>query len=224
MLWFHSLSIGHSAKYLEENEAALNQAYPRIPLPGTKKALEASADLGRLLAALLDPETAVTGVTTGSIRAELKILGNIAKTGGGPLNPDAGELAVTAGWGHGGKDGACMPGRGDARARPYTPDENKAIERGMTAQLGETCLDIHLNDHAFWRCVPAHVWDYTLGGYQVLKKWLSYREKPLLGRDLTLDEAREVTNIIRRIAAILLLTPGLDANYKAVTQNVAEWK
>ena len=24
--------------------------------------------------------------------------------------------------------------------------------------------------------VPAAVWEYTIGGYQVLKKWLSYRE------------------------------------------------
>ena len=32
------------------------------------------------------------------------------------------------------------------------------------------------------------MWDYTIGGYQVVKKWLSYREKPLLGRSLTPDE------------------------------------
>lgn len=31
-----------------------------------------------------------------------------------------------------------------------------------------------------------------LGGYQVLKKWLSYREESLLGRPLTRDEAQDV--------------------------------
>ena len=133
-----------------------------------------------------------------------------------------------AGWGHGGKDGVCMPGRGDARERPYTPEERKALEGagGTPAPqlLGETCFDIYLNEHAYWRCVPARVWEYTLGGYQVIKKWLSYREKPLLGRDLTADEAREVTNMIRRIAAILLLTAELDANYKAVTMEPFEFK
>ncbi len=41
----------------------------------------------------------------------------------------------------------------------------------------------------------ARVWDYTIGGYQVIKKWLSYREHKLLGRPLTTDEAREVINI-----------------------------
>jgi hypothetical protein len=34
------------------------------------------------------------------------------------------------------------------------------------------------------------VWDYTIGGYQVIKKWLSYREHKLLVRPLTTDEAR----------------------------------
>ena len=80
--------------------------------------------------------------------------------------------------------------------------------------------DVYLNDVAYWHNVPAPVWDYTLGGYAVLKKWLSYREKRVLGRDLTPEEARTFTGIARRIAAILLLHPDLDANYQAVKQNV----
>jgi hypothetical protein len=42
--------------------------------------------------------------------------------------------------------------------------------------LGETCVDVYLNGNAFWSAVPINVWNYTLGGDQVLKKWLSYRE------------------------------------------------
>jgi hypothetical protein len=38
----------------------------------------------------------------------------------------------------------------------------------------------------------------------------------VLGRDLTIDEVRHVTNIVRRIAVLLLLEPRLDANYEAV--------
>jgi hypothetical protein len=49
----------------------------------------------------------------------------------------------------------------------------------------------------------------------VVKKWLSYREHDLLGRLLTPDEARGVTHMARRLAALLLLTPALDANYAA---------
>jgi len=56
-----------------------------------------------------------------------------------------------------------------------------------------------------------------------MKKWLSYREKPLLGRDLKVEEAREVTRMVRRIAAILLMQPALDANYRAVKENTYAW-
>jgi hypothetical protein len=64
--------------------------------------------------------------------------------------------------------------------------------------------------------VPESVWEYSIGSYQVIKKWLSYREEPLLGRPLTKDEAREVTAMVRRLTAILLMTDELDANYIAI--------
>ena len=66
-----------------------------------------------------------------------------------------------------------------------------------------------------WKDVPEPVWNYTLGGYQVLKKWLSYRESALLGRPLTSDEAQSFTHHVRRITAILSLHDALDAHYGA---------
>ena len=64
---------------------------------------------------------------------------------------------------------------------------------------------------------------YTLGGYQVIKKWLSYREQGLLGRSLSVDEARYVTEMARGIAEILLLGPALDANYQAVKHAIYDF-
>jgi hypothetical protein len=61
------------------------------------------------------------------------------------------------------------------------------------------------------------VWNYTIGGYQVLKKWLSYREFGILGRALTSDEAREFTQIARRLAALVALEAQLDENYRIVS-------
>ena len=49
-----------------------------------------------------------------------------------------------------------------------------------------------------------------------MKKWLSYSERALLGRDLKPDEARYVQEMTRRIAAILLIELALDANYARV--------
>jgi hypothetical protein len=233
LIWMNALAIGYSPAYLRENADGIHQDWPRVPLPNTKQALEASAELGRQVAALLDTENAVAGVTAGTIRLELKTIAVVSRVGGGTLNPDAGDLALTAGWGHAGKGGITMPGKGRLNEREYTRAEVNAIATGAeaiglsteeaVAHLGETTFDIYLNDVACWRNVPSRVWDYTIGGYQVIKKWLSYRERELLGRSVTPDEAREVMNIARRIGAILLLEPALDANYEAVKRSTYAW-
>jgi hypothetical protein len=82
--------------------------------------------------------------------------------------------------------------------------------------LNETCVDVYLNGATFWNAIPLRVWEYTLGGYQVLKKWLSYRELPLLGRALQPEEAAYFSQVTRRITAILLFGPSLDASYRAI--------
>ena len=43
-----------------------------------------------------------------------------------------------------------------------------------------------------------------LGGYQVLDKWLSYRERDVLARPLRPEEVQHFTDTARRIAAILM--------------------
>ena len=59
----------------------------------------------------------------------------------------------------------------------------KQVQKGQPKE-GQTTFDIYLNGNAYWRNVPTAVWGYKLGGYQVLKKWLSYRERAVLGQAL----------------------------------------
>ncbi|HAJ28300.1 MAG TPA: hypothetical protein DCG53_13835, partial [Syntrophus sp. (in: bacteria)] len=87
---------------------------------------------------------------------------------------------------------------------------------------GGAC-DICLNDGACWRNVPETVWNFTIGGYQVIKKWLSYREKPLLGRGLTPEEVRYATEMARRLAALITLQSCLENNYHNVIQTTYLW-
>ena len=162
--------------------------------------LAAAAAKGRELAALLDSDTPVPGVTQGPLRPEIAMIAEPTTTDGGNM---AGEdFALTEGWGHFGQAQAVMPGKGRAIERPFTTKELDALG-GATTTLGETTFDVYLNKRAYWRNVPAAVWNYKLGGYQVLKKWLSYRERKVLGRPLLPEEARHFTNTARRIAGIL---------------------
>ena len=230
----HIAGLLHAPAYRTENAGALRQDWPRVPLPASPEVFRESADLGLDVGHLLDVESPVDRVTVGNIRYELRLLGAIARVGGSQVNPDAGDLSVTAGWGHAGQGGVTMPARGRFVERAYADSEIAAFREGVAdldftidqlmTCLGNTCVDVYLNDLAYWRCVPKRVWTYTIGGYQVIKKWLSYRERPLLDRDLTVDEARYVMEMARRIAAILLLEPALDANYAAVKADTYPWQ
>ena len=79
------------------------------------------------------------------------------------------------------------------------------MSREWLTLLCESTFDVYLNDRAYWRNVPAAVWDYKLGGYQVLKKWLSYREEKVLGRSMLPGEVQHFTDTARRIGGILMM-------------------
>ena len=89
-----------------------------------------------------------------------------------------------------------MPGQGRAEGRHYT-DAERAKMGDAAETLGKTTFDVYLNDAAYWSNIPDAVWNYKLGGYQVLKKWLSYREHKVLGRPLNLEEVQHFTKTAR---------------------------
>ena len=257
-LFHHVITVLHDPAYREANSGALRMEWPRIPLPGwpdgdddgAADEIAASAARGRQLAALLDSDTPVPGVTEplpgapagNALRPEIAAAAVPSTTEGGNMTGE--DFALTVGWGHFGQGEAVMPGQGRVVERPYTAAERAALGRsaptlGDTASnpnnraatggasntpappvsishvdtticktaaiLGDTTFDIYLNDRAYWRNVPAAVWTYKLGGYQVLKKWLSYRESAILGRPLKPEEVQHFTNTARRIAGILEL-------------------
>jgi hypothetical protein len=226
VMWLHALAIIYSPLYLSENAAGVRSDWPRIPFPDTLEQLQQSARIGAALAKLLDVEKSTPGVTSGKLRKELAVLGRIT-------GPPGLSLALTAGWGHLQKEDIVMPGSGLDKEREFSEAEKQAITDGagelgislddVLSLWGATAVDIYLNNESHWATLPLAVWEYTIGGYLVLKKWLSYREKAVLGRDITKDEAREFTNMVRRIAAMLLMEPLLDANYVAVKSAAYAW-
>ena len=210
-LFYHVLVVLHDPDYRAANAGALRMEWPRIPLPGwpdgeadgAAEALRGSAARGRQFAALLNPDTPVPGVTQAPLRSDMAAIAVPATTDGNNMMGE--DFAVTAGWGHFGAGDAVMPGQGRVVERAYTADERATLAGTTHASPlhDHTTLDVYLNGNAYWRNVPAAVWDYRLGGYQVLKKWLSYREHKILERKLTIDEIREFTYIARRIGSTI---------------------
>lgn len=202
LLWHHALAVGFSTAYLAQNADGVAADWPRVPLPAALEALRASAALGARVAELLDNPQAVTA-------PELGAVGRLKRVG-----TEEHGYEVRAGWGNLQRGNVVMPGRGRTVQRAAA---------NLHPQLGETVLDVALNDGWVWENVPQGVWDYTIGGYQVVKKWLSYREFGVLGRALTLEEAREVSRMARRLAELVLLGPALDASYEAVRMDAWDW-
>jgi hypothetical protein len=221
----HVISIIHAPAYRVENLGALRMDWPRIPIPRDPERLKLSADLGETLRLLIDPEASAPGVSTGLLRVGLQVMGLPTKRRGAALASS--DLELTAGWGSTQKVGGgtiVMPGRGFTRTRDYTNAERAAFQAeaqtlGMSLEelfslIGHRTLDVYLNPDAWWANVPEKVWEYTLGGHQIIKKWLSYRESSVLRRALSPDEAKYVSEMVRRIAAVLTTGPMLDVNYR----------
>lgn len=209
LVWHHALAITYSPAYLAENAAGIRQGWPRIPLPGNAAALRASAALGLRLAALLDSDTPVPGVTTGALPPALAAIA-IPST-----RPGAQKDWRCTHWGNATKLGV-MPGRGHVTPRPYGVGEEATAE--ASALLGAITQDIGMNGASFWQNIPDKVWEVHIGGYQVLKKWLSYRDGSILQRELTAEEVAHVQATARRLAAILLMGPDLDASFRACAE------
>ena len=168
--------------------------------PEVREWLLRGAALGRRVAALLDIETPVAGVDAGELEPALRAVARFERADGATPRERTDDLALRTRWGYRGQGGVVMPGA------------------GWVVRQGDGTLDVVANDDARWTGVPEAVWGYALGGYGVLKKWLSYREAAVLGRPLTLEEVRTFTSICRRITLLLALGPELDTHYRAAAQ------
>jgi hypothetical protein len=214
LLWRHALAIGYAPAYRAEHADGLAGDWPRVPLPREAGVLRASAALGERVAALLDVAKPVPGVSSAPLVAGLGVLGALSRVDGKPLQPHGGDLKIEASWGHFGGRGEVMAGGGKVVER--APSETERAALGAVGLPDETVVcDVYLNERVFWRAIPRGAWQTVIGGYQVMKKWLSYRDFKVLARDLTADEAREVEAMARRLTVLKAMESELDENYSA---------
>lgn len=81
LLWMDALAVGYAPAYLEENADGLQLDWPRIPLPSSTDLLRRSSELGEQIADLLDLERTLPGISVGTIRPELRLLGVLGSSG-----------------------------------------------------------------------------------------------------------------------------------------------
>lgn len=234
VVFFHALAVLHSPQYVDENVGALRQDWPRIPLVAAKNLtpeaslvwrsiLRNGAALGRQIAALLDADKSVSGVTEGKLWDTMAAIGKFEWLSVGTPNEQDESLAMRGNWGYRSQSGAIMPAAGRLQ-REVPPsifsadllqsDVEAALSNARIRSVAPGTVTVFMSDRACWTGIPIAAWEYTLGGYQVLKKWLSYRERDVLGRPMRLAEVREFSALARRLAAVIALHPRLDEHYR----------
>lgn len=227
LIWLHALAIGYASEYLEENADAVRNGWPRVPLPGQRQLLEESAQLGARIAALVDIDTPLPGL---DVNPEGRVLpiATLTRSDGGV--PQSSDLNIECGWGvtqvrvqkSGATSRIVMPGEGRVEDRVRSHLEVEALRAEDHELLGERVLDVYLNDTTFWSGVPEPVWSYKIGGYQVLRKWLGYRESSVLERPLTRSEARQFQSIARRLTELVRMSSELNDNYRTCVGVVSQ--
>jgi Type ISP C-terminal specificity domain len=74
---------------------------------------------------------------------------------------------------------------------------------------------VYVNSEQFFDGVPANVWQYSIGGYQVAHKWLKDRKDR--HRLLTFDELKTYGEIISALAQTILIQGQIDAALEHAT-------
>lgn len=202
-------AVLYAPAYQAEHKSALASDWAHLPIPKNPVLLERAVSLGDQVARLLDASSDARETFEAVLGQErAKLLGQLRRKDGQPLNEDDLTITVTY-WGG---------GKGKWLSRPFSDDELPGS--GWETAWGEETGDLYLNAEAHFSHVPEAVWRYQLGGYPVLKKWLGYRQADRRqGAAMSDDERRWLRQMIQRLAALLALGPALDAVYQEISAN-----
>ncbi|HEX3867920.1 MAG TPA: type ISP restriction/modification enzyme, partial [Gemmatimonadaceae bacterium] len=196
-----ALAAGHSPAFQRDFIGSLAHDWLRFPIPRDRTHFLEATVLGDQVALLLDPFSDLAAVrrTIQSILGpDASRLAVLSTDDGGPIREE--DLRVDIAH-FGAAPGGWRPRRPEA-AEPWR------------AEWGETTGDLSLNNRVFFRHVPERVWKHELGGYQVIKKWLGYREaRRRAGEPIGLPEKDHLRSMMQRLAALCVLEGRLDEMY-----------
>ena len=118
---------------LTENRDGIRRDWPRIPCPTNEGCWRNRPNWDVAWPLCWIPKSRCPALRRATSPPSFGASAHQPRSAAARLNPNAGELAVTAGWGHAGKDGATMPGKGRIVQREYDKAERAAIAETAAA-------------------------------------------------------------------------------------------
>jgi hypothetical protein len=229
-LWLHALAIGYAPDYHAENQDAGRYGFTRVPIPRMLTTLRQGRELGQRVASCVDVDVEHVRSAPGAT-AFWQGLGRVGSTSDPQATVRADDL-VLRGWavvqtkGVFATDGPVVVRGLNEQERQARVGLAESLGMGtheIDALLGAQVMDIVMNEVPSWTGVPTTVWDFKVGGYAVLRKWLSYRDAQVLKRPMTINEARGFSDIVRRLSDLRLMGPALSDHYKRVAAEPGLW-
>jgi predicted helicase len=106
----------------------------------------------------------------------------------------------------------------DPPACHFDGEGNNRVEKGRTAGLRYHAEEqrVYINAEQHFAPVPAEVWNYQIGGYQVCEKWLKDRQE----RRLELDDILTYCRIVTALGQTITLQQEVDALYPQVEEDL----
>ena len=210
---FHYIyALFHSPAYRQRYDQFLRADFPRVPLPPRAAApagaslFRALSDLGRRLVDthLLRPAALDTAPVTFPVPGDNTIARGYPKyTANHPSNNAPGADALGSDTPGAGNPGANAPDADVAGADTPGTDALGAGSPGDNDAPGR----VHINPRQYFAGVTPAVWQFRIGGYQPMDKWLKDRRS----RTLTFDDLEHYRRIAAALAATIRLMPAVDA-------------
>jgi predicted helicase len=102
-------------------------------------------------------------------------------------------------------EGNNVLGKSKKVGRNYKPEEER----------------VYINDDMqYFEGIPEEVWEYQIGGYQVLDKWLYDRRE----RKLSNEEIQHYCQVVTALSLTIELQKEIDELYAGVEDEVIQWK
>jgi len=77
-------------------------------------------------------------------------------------------------------------------------------------------LRVYINMEQYFEKIPKAIWEYQIGGYQVLSKWLKDRK----GKILSLEDVKHYCNIVTSIKKTIDIQNNIDALYPKAEKDI----
>ncbi|MDR1535767.1 MAG: hypothetical protein LBU64_11850 [Planctomycetota bacterium] len=223
ILWYYMLAVLFTPAYFQENADALRRDWPRIPFPFWKRpgkarqsgnsSLSFFMHQGRRIAELL----AMRPLKPDEWPV-LDTVAVLASDDGTPVH--RGEWPLSPVWSVKSKINAVRPGKGETHSRTYTAKEEDELAatlrnyridwQSVREAFGSKTVDVVLCDGVCWKNIPEVVWEFEIGGYKVLRKWLSYRGANVFGQNFSMEDSVVFSDIARRLVILILIGLALD--------------